>query len=1115
MNRYNLREGWRRVQCDIGRRAAVLLCSGLLFTNVLGGVSAQSITMKEKKAPLHQVLEKIRQQANVDLIGDMTLLKTALPVKLDVKEKHLKEVLKEISQGQPVELTLERNTIIVKKKEGVARIIRPVSERSLSVRTKTVQQEYSLVGTVTDESGGLLKGVTVKLLNSSNWASTTSEDGTYSVMVTPNAEVMFSMIGYESQTVKVGSRQHINVVLKQKDHEIEETIVTAYSKFNKETFTGTANTITKQDIQKMATPNILTIIQSLDASFVLTENIASGSNPNAVPEASMRGIGNITGTSSNPLIILDGFQISMRELYDIDIERIQSIHILKDATATALYGSRGANGVIQIETSLPKDGKLSISYSISPTANFVDLSSYNLLNAREKLEYERLAGVYDYLNSADASSDYYNQVQLDNQYNEKLQEVMRGVDTYWLKQPIRNTLQTSHNLTIGGGANNVRYQISGNYADRKGTMKGSDRMTYGASFRLEYRLPNKFTFSNLATFSGTESNNSPYGSFSEYTLMNPYWRIKDENGNFISRYEGDVYNPLYVASLNNLSNSTNQIVRNNVSLEWRPTEEWMLNATASIEKTFTGSDRFVSPYHPQYLEVTDLELKGLYQQGRGDAFNYESRLAARYNKIINKHIIAGQLTGEVRSVNSMSRSYTVTGFSTDVFVDPSLAIQYQENSKPTSAEVNTRSLGLVGSFDYSYDQRYALQTSLRMDASSLYGKNERYQYFPSVGARWNLHNEQFFEGIKENFSRLALKGTYGISSNQNFSSYQAISTYAYDGGYYYNTAVSTLKNYGNPDLKWQNSKQMNLGIETEFLNRRLGLEVDYYNKMDDGMVISVTTPTSLGFSSFLTNLGAVRNRGVEATLTAFLVQKSDFSIKLQTRTARNVSKLLNLTDEYLNYLNVNAHEAREVPQTKYIVGESIQNIVAVRSLGIDPANGKEVYLTKDGKQTYIWDANDKVVVGDEAPKLRGNQTLDIFYKDFSLLVQTEYSFGKDIYNSTLVSRIEGVDPKQNVDRRVLEGRWQNPGDLTFYKDVKDRSRSPISDRFLQTENYLTIRNITLRYNDRRDWIKKYKIENLSYSISVNDIGRFSNIERERGTVYPFEKSFSGSIRITF
>lgn len=1094
----------------VNKKIPLLLMSGLLFSNVMGNIAAQTLSLKTNKISFVDALEKIRLKTNLDLVGDLNLLANTKPVTLNVKNKELNLVFKELSVNQPVELTLKNNTIIVKKKaisNSVPLLRKPGVE-------SVTQEFYLLVGTVTDEDNQPLQGVNVKLLRTENLSSTTSKEGTYSLNVSKDSELLFTMVGYQSLTVAINSRKQLNVKLKQVKKEIEETIVTAYSKFNKNTFSGAVNTITKQDIQKISSPNILTIIQSLDASFVLRENNAAGSNPNAVPESSMRGIGNITGASSNPLILLDGFQISMRELYDIDIERIQSIHILKDATATALYGSRGANGVIQIETSLPKDGKLTIGYSILPTANFVDLSSYNLMNASEKLAYEKLAGLYNYNNGVDHALNYYNQVQLDNEYNQKLRDVLEGVDTYWLKQPIQSTFQTSHNLTIGGGANNVRYQISGNYADRKGTMKGADRKNYGANFRLEYRLPNKFTFSNLAVYTGVEGNNSPYGSFSSFTTMNPYWRIIDENNEFISRYEGNVYNPLFVGSLNNVSANTEQNIRNNTSLEWRPTDTWLLNATASIAKIFNSRDNFISPFHPQYIDETNLAKKGRYTVSKGDNVEFEGRMSARYNKVYDKHIVAAQLTGELRSVTGTTRGFIVTGFSTDEFRDPSLAIQYAEGSRPSSTENRVRTIGSVASLDYSYDERYSTQMSLRLDASSLYGKNERYQYFPSIGARWNINKEKFFKNIEQSINRLSLRGSYGIASSGSFNSYQAISTYSFIGDYYYNTAVSNLISYGNPDLKWQKNKQFNAGLDVEVLDRRIGLQLDYYNNMNDGMVISVDSPPSLGFSNFASNLGSVRNRGLEATLTAFIIQKTDFSIKSITMVSRNKSKLLNLSPEYLDYLNLSANSSY-VPVTKYIPGQSLENIIAVRSLGIDPANGKEIFLTKDNQQTYIWNADDRVIIGEGAPKFRGAQNFDIFYKNFTLFVSGQYSFGADVYNQTLLTKVENVNPNLNGDRRVLTGRWQRPGDVTFFKDIADRSQTRATSRFIQNENYFNFTNVTLSYNDRRNWLKKYKIVALSYSLSANNFARFSTIERERGTEYPFERSISGSLRITF
>ncbi len=974
----------------------------------------------------------------------------------------------------------------------------------------------SINGKVIDsESEAPLTGASVLVKGTKNGTST-DDAGVFNLKNVPeNATIVISFTGYKPREIRVTKSAMLVIRMERVESQIDNIIVTAYSTFKKETFTGTATTITKSDIQKVSTPNIFSIIQSLDASFVITDNIQLGSNPNAVPEASIRGKNSITGTSSNPLVILNGFEISMRELYDIDIERIETINILKDATATALYGSRGANGVIQVETSLPKNGKLSVSYSMSPTINFVDLSSYHLLDAREKLEYEKEAGLYKYTPTGDAAWDAWNQGQLDISFYDKFKNVAEGVNTYWLSQPTQSVVQTNHNLTIGGGANNVRYQLTGNYGDRKGSMKGATRQSYGASFRLEYRLPNKFTFANEASYSGSEGNNSPYGSFSTYTEMNPYLRIFDDEGNYITRYDDKVYNPLYIASLKSLSKSTNHIVRNNLSLDWFVSPDWRINGSFSLEKNFGAADNFKSPYHPDYIEVTDLEKRGEYGLARSEALNYEGRLSARYNKVIDKHIFAGQTTGEFKNIFSTNRGYRVTGFSTDAFIDPSLAIRFAEGSVPSTVERNIKSIGAVGALDYSYDLRYAAQLSLRLDGSSLFGEKERYQYFPSYGVRWNIDNESFFKGLKNTIGRLSLRATYGISSSQDFSSYQAISTYRYAGQYYYNTAVSNLVAYGNENLQWQKSKQLNLGFDIEGLDRRIALSFNVYNKMNDGMVISVDAPPSLGFSNYYTNIGSVKNNGFDFTLTAILLDRNNFSIKSITTGDKNISKLLNLTPDYIENLNQQAIANKTVPLSQYIVGESIDGIVGVRSLGIDPANGKELYLTKDNQLTYIWDATDKVMLGNTAPKIRGNQLFDIFYKDFSLFIATRYSIGGDIYNSTLVNRVEGIDPKKNVDNRVFEDRWKNPGDISFYRDIKDFTTPNISSRFVQTENYFILSNISLRYNDRRNWLKKFNIVSLSYQLAVTDLARISNAEYERGTAYPFEKSITGSLRITF
>ncbi len=1131
--RYNLKNGWRELQKDIGRGTAMLMFSGVFMANVLGGALAQTVTLKEQKASLHQVLEKIRKQANVDLIGDMALLRGAKPLTIDIKNGDLKAVLKEISLNQPVELSFQNNTIIVKEKAAP-----PVKTTDYTRSNQQVvsQQEYSLVGTVTDENGKPLKGVTVKLLNSGNWASTTAEDGTYALRVTKDADVLFSILGYEPRTLKVNGRNHLDVVLKMKDNEIEEvTISTGYGVRKKESMTGASTTITRKELEKFNNNNIFSIIQSIDPAFKIANDVNVGSNPNVLPEITVRGTNSVGEYAVNaPLVILDGFEVSLERLYDLDVNRIESISLLKDASTTVLYGSRGGNGVLIIETRLPKDGKFTVTYDLKPSVTVVDLTDYNLMNAQQKLNYEWEAGVYRYSDPKNPGYENQRQTELDNVFTQNQYNVLRGVDTYWLSQPVQSTLSLGHNIRVEGGGNDVRYSIDANYNDFKGAMKESGRKRAGAGFNLIYRIPQKVTFRNNATFQSTTAYNSPYGAFSRFTNMNPYQPIYDEYGQLMVQYENEfekevMYNPVYDASLAHRDQTATSVLTDNFSVEWYINPNLILNSKAVLEKAFVKGEIYKSPFHSSFLEKETAE-RGSYKLTNGDGLSYYANVQLTYAKAIGKHALNGSLVGEINSSNTASTSHLLTGFSTDKYVSPSLALQYALNSRPIYVQTPNRLIGAVATGNYTYDQKYIMDVSYRMDGSSKFGRNNRFGNFWSAGVGYNLHKEEFF--VNDFVDELRLFANTGVNGADNFSAKMTSTSYILNSqNIYFKEIGFGYNNDGNDDLRWPKIRSTSVGFSGRMWDSRLSFSFSAYQKNTDQMVSLITVAPSLGVAgnAYFENMGSTQNRGFESSLSIKAYENANrtFNWYIAGSVVKNESKLLEIS-EALRQLNQNNLKTENNPRyegdTKNLVylqtvyyqqGEPLDNIKGVRSLGIDPATGREVYLDRNGNRTYDWDPKDMTIIGVKEPKLFGTLNTTVNYKSFSMQAFFNYTLGGDVYNQTLIDKIENINPRMNADLRALEQRWKAPGDVALYKAITDEKKTQLTSRFVQRENYLRLSSLNINYDLPREITQRYKMERFRLNFSMNDIFRWSSVKMERGVEYPFARTFNIGLMAQF
>ena len=954
--------------------------------------------------------------------------------------------------------------------------------------------------------------------------------------------VIYSYIGFETRKIKVTSRQKVDVQMVEATESIQEVIVTGYNSIQKESFTGNTTKIEKEDLLKVNPNNLISAIQTFDPSFRIQENLAAGSDPNSLPQFVLRGqtgIGETTlgqtstssisrevlsGNSNLPIFILDGFEVDVEKIYDLDMNSIHSINILKDAAATAMYGSRAANGVIVIERRAPEAGKFRVQYSGVLSAELPDLSSYNLMNAREKLETERLAGLYD---SNTPEIDPYT-----NGYYQRLNNVLTGVDTYWLSQGLRTALNHKHSVFIDGGENDVRWGVELGFRGTEGVMKHSSRKNANAAFYVDYRIGG-LQIKNKVTYTYNKSTDVPFNSFSDYSHLLPYLRLYDENGDYVRRLEkfdgasGTQVNPLYEINFyNSFDHSGYDEVTDDLSLNWRITDGLRLRGQFSVLMRNSTGDLYKDPASASYSASTG-NINGEKTESTQKRTVIDGSLSLMYNNTFKGHNLNICLSSNMRQTQSTASETRYRGFPGGDLVSSNYAAEVY--GKPSSSDNTTRLVGALLTSNYTYNNIYLADLTGRIDGSSEFGSDKRWSMFWSTGAGINIHNYDFMKS-NELFSMLKFRASYGLTGKTNFSLYSAKDMYQLQTDSWYPTGYGVfLYQMGNPNLKWERKYTLDYGVEIGLWHDKIYLKASAYDERTIDLITDYTIPSSTGFTSYKENMGKVKNTGVELELRARLYSDRNWLFQLYGSFARNKNTIVEISQAMRDYnkrveelfsgYNPESSSDSKYAKTylKYYEGASLTSIYGMKSLGISPTNGKEIYLRRNGDVTDVWSADEWTIIGDTAPKGQGSFGYTLSYKQLSMFASFLYTFGGDAYNNTLVSYVENADIKNdNVDKRVLLDRWQKPGDITTMKDIRDRNvTTGASSRFVQKNNTLQWSSLTMSYNFRPEQLKKLHLSGLRLSFTMNDLFYWSTIRQERGLDYPYSRSFNLTTNIIF
>ena len=1123
------------------------------FIQVRATGLGQVITLSGKDLPLKAVFTAIERQTGYVVCGNITLLNNSKPVSFSVKSMPLETFLQLTMKDQPFTYELSDKMIILSQKVVTESGKDPIIGN----------WAFTISGHVVDTLGNPLAGASIKI-TPGNKGGTSGADGMFTIYnISPGKyRVEISMIGHESvvRNLEVKGEVSLNlgdVQLRVLSDALKNVEIVSTGMFdrNKETFTGVTRTFSGKDLRTASRQNILEGLNLLDPSFKIIRDNNMGSDPNQLPKVEIRGSRSMPPPipakysqqlkleyeldPNQPLFILDGFETSLATIVNLDVNRIASVTLLKDAASTALYGSRSANGVVVIQTIQPTAGKVMISYVGTTTVTMSDLSGYNMMDSKELLKFQELSS-----EGPNAPGPFvvtpYDALLPKLKQAFRQNAVQQGVNTNWMKVPLQNSVSQNHNLSFTGGDEYFTYLAGISRNSNVGVMRGSDNKSTSGYLNLNYRA-GKINVANNFTIAVNQQHGSPYGSFSDYVKIPPYY-VVDQNVRYLEEHTAEYYdpafgatmtssfsyaNPLYNANLIYKNSLDGLTITNNTMANWDLFTFLRLSGNFQYSKQMSQSDYFISPLNTQFDNV-ETSRKGSYNYNKNGSEGYSGNLTLTYNNIFaKKHILNANLRSGFTQRTDESLSLSALGFSATSQPLIYLANSYLPDSRPGGSTSKKTSMELTASLNYSYNMKYNLDMSYNLSGTSNFGSDNPYQTFYSFGLGWNISRERFLKGVKW-VNQLSLTANAGLTGNQNAGNFGSRSTYLLNNDPTFFGEAISLQGIGNPDLKWTKTYNLTYNLSGRFFNNALSAVLSVYQNLTDPLITTIPVPPSLGITNGLPqNIGKLTTVGAEVILDARLAKTKNWTVNLGFNSPvyykSEYSGLSNALNKFNDLARTNGYLQR------YIDGSSPDDIYAVRSVGIGQARGYEVFLDKDGNYTYVFDKNNEVIVGSSRPKFQGAFNVRTRYRRFTVAVYASYVVGETKFNNALYNKVEnltvlGRGTEDNQDRRALYVRWKQPGDDASFLGIAN-STLGLSSRFLQKENSLTVSNITFNYDvlDQystgiKSYIrKKLGLQAFGFSVNTTNIFQFklTNIERERGLDYPFNRSVSLNLNVTF
>lgn len=987
----------------------------------------------------------------------------------------------------------------------------------LLVAFGAMAQNRTITGTVTGkEDGRPIPGVTVIVVGAQGSTQTTA-NGSFTISVGASATGLeFKSLGYITQTARIGSGTVVNVSLTEDTQDLSEVVVVAYGTVKKENFTGAASVVAAKNFENRPNTSLQKALQGAAAGVQVTS--VSG-QPGAATQIRVRGVGSISA-SSEPLYVIDGIAVSSSGsdltsvaqtadvLSSLNPNDIETVTILKDASAAAIYGSRASNGVVLITTKQGKAGATKFSASVTGGVASQAVEKHEVLNAQEyfKLYFDSYYAQRIAANLApDAAATAANALviarltqagaggtRVNNPFNTLNPFTSSGAlapgasllyDTNWRDEVLRQGVTKDVNVSASGGTEKLKYYVSGGYFDQKGIVIGSDFRRFSGKFNLNNTVNDFFSFGINNTLSNS-AQNTPAGAggganpvrFADLAANIYSLYVRDANGNPVLDVNGNrVYNYVNPVSpdfnpvgLNELDQYLTKLTRITSSpyAEVKFLKDFTARSTVSLDYTAVRENQFYNMEHGN----------GVAPKGRGYRYAKEDITTTfintlTYNKSFGSHNVNVLLGQEAYKNKFDNVTAMATGYG---FPGQTELISASTPGTASSSYTEARFDSYFSRLNYDYASKYFLSASFRNDGFSAFGPSKKWGDFWSVGGAWRISQENFMKSFTF-INDLKLRASYGVRGNNTIGRYAAQGLYAL-GGAYEGLSGMSYSQLANDDLSWEKDKTSEVALEFSVLNRRLSGEISYFEIIKDGLLFAKPLSRTTGFSSINTNLAAIQNTGVEVTLNAVPVRTTDVNWNISFNIARIKNQVNTLTqNEVVNGTKL------------FRVGDDMNQWYLREYIGIDAADGRPMWYKDDANgnkvSTKVYsEAKQYTGFGSSLPKFTGGLSNNLSYKDFDFSVFTYFSIGGKVYDNLYASLMHnGINPGQQMSRDVLNA-WSSTNTTSTVPRFLPASNTDLSNssssRFLFDGTYMRVKNVTLGYTLNKDWANKAKLSNV-------------------------------------
>lgn len=1067
----------------IRRFNLIVLIVGLGFIHVYGNAHAQTISLHEKNIQLADLFLKLRLQSSYDFFYDEKVLADIGPVSVDLEKASLKEALESVFKDLPLAYTIDNKVVVI--------VAAPRGTSTSGEKTKLVAQQ-TIRGTVVDaETKQSLAGVTV-LVKGSTRGTSTDENGNYVLAeVRPGQVLTFSIMGYTSQEVTLGSQQTINVSLTMVSDVLEEMVVVGYGRQEKRNLTGSVASVSAEEIDNTSLQDPISILQGRAAGVQVTSNSGAPGG-----EMTIRVRGNSSLNSGNsPLFVVDGIPIEsnslsalngsenfgLNPLAAINPSDIASIEILKDAASTAIYGSRAANGVVMITTQRGLEGKAQVELNISTGLSELT-RRLSVLNATQYRDF-----ILDsYQNLGTDEDPYYTII-------DSLSAMNNG-DVDWQDELLRSAGQYKIDLSVRGGNENTKYAWSSSYLDQDGIILNSNYKRLTSRLNVDFKVSDKITMGQSISFTNAANNRINAGGTGNLSvirellvrppIMSMYLPDGSLNGYSLGRR-----NPVGIALYATHLNKSNRIIGSQY-VEYQILDDLKLRSNLNIDFISMKEDQFM----PASLDYREGYNTGAVRTTGNLTWGNETYLT--YNKVLNNDHNLGGLLG----VSFQKWRFDRTGL--DGMFFPSDNIRTLNAAGVISGhEANVASehamLSYFGRLSYDYKSKYLAEINLRADGSSRFGNDQRFGYFPSASVGWRFSDEEWLQS-QSFLNDGKLRFSAGMTGNEAIGNYTSQGEFLLGANYLdYSGAIPSIM--PNAGLTWETTTQYNAGLDLAFLANRLILNVDAYLKKTKDLLYNVPIPETTGFGYITQNIGTIENRGLEF----FLSSKNlvgDFGWNTHLNVSLNRNKVTSLPEQLLTngYIqNGKYHILQEgLPigvyygwqfEGVYARDEDNVNQVTHGALGPVFEGGDPIWADLNGDN--IINQDDRKIIGYAEPKFFGGFSNDFSYKNFSLNVFFQYAYGNEIYSEINHQR-NSVVRYNNVSTDALN-RWQQQGDITnFPKPVRDdpkQSDSRVQSRWVEDGSYIKLKNVNLKYTFDTGFVERLGLRKIDAFVTAGNL----------------------------